>query len=405
MKLYSTIIFICAVALMIGGSLMVLSASSTFSAITFQDAERLFTGHLGKVIIGFILMVIMPFFDYRIYKKYSKYLLIFGILLLIAVLFTAPSIKGSMRVISLGGMSFQPVELVKLLLFIHIAALLERTGEEITDLKRGVVIPMVWIGSVALLVFLQPNVSNGVLILVTGIAMMFVAGIRVQHFMTFAGAGGALAILYALIKPHSLKRISTYLGAVFGSGEFHPQVLQSLYGLGSGGLLGVGLGKSAQRNLFLPEAYGDFIFAILGEELGFIGTVVTLLLYATIFVLGILIAKNAPDKFGKLLAFSIALSIPLYAFVNAAVAIGVFPVTGLPLPLISHGGTAVIIVCMSLGILLSIGMHTKPKGSGSGSESETGNRESGSSKRNKPDYDSKKSHETDEDNDPLGVFS
>jgi cell division protein FtsW len=206
---------------------------------------------------------------------------------------------------------------------------------------------------------LQPNVSNGVLILATGIAMLFVAGIRIQHFLAFAGGGFVMALGYALYKPHSFKRISSHLGAIFGDGDFHPQVMQSLYGLGSGGVLGVGLGHSAQRNLFLPEAYGDFIFAVAGEEAGMIGTVGVLLAYSAILVCGLIIAKNAKDKFGKLLAFAIAFSIPLYGFVNAAVAIGVVPVTGLPLPLISHGGTAIIIVCSSIGILLNIGLSSK----------------------------------------------
>ncbi len=371
MKFYSFMIFASAVLLIIFGSLLVLSASSTFSSVKFEDAEYLFGGHVWKAAFGVVLMGVLAFVDYNYYKKYSKYLLIFGVMLLFSVFLFAPSIKGSMRVLSIFGVSFQPVELVKLFLFIHLAAMLEKTGDDITDLKLGVINPMIWIGLVAGLVFLQPNVSNGVLILATGIAILFVAGIDRRHFLAFAGAGGAIALIYALIKPHSFKRISTHISAVFGNGDFHPQVMQSLYGLGSGGFWGIGLGASKQRNLFLPEAYGDFIFAIAGEEMGLIGTIGVLLLYSAILVFGILIAKNAKDKFGKLLAFAISFSIALYAFVNAAVAIGVFPVTGLPLPLISHGGTAIIIVCASLGILLNIGLSAKPKEAKTSVEKET----------------------------------
>mgnify|MGYP000882296305 CR=1 FL=1 len=370
MKFYSFMIFASAVVLVIFGSLLVLSASSTFASVKFENAEYLFSGHIWKALFGLLLMGVLAFVDYSYYKKYSKYLLIFGVMLLISVFLFAPSIKGSMRVLSIFGVSFQPVELVKLFLFIHLAALLEKTGDDITDLKLGVINPMIWIGLVALLVFLQPNVSNGVLILTTGIAILFVAGIQRKHFLAFAGAGGTLALLYALVKPHSFKRISTHISAIFGNGDFHPQVMQSLYGIGSGKYIGVGLGNSAQRNLFLPEAYGDFIFAIAGEEAGLFGTIGVLALYSIILVFGILIAKNAKDKFGQLLAFAISFSIALYAFVNAAVAIGVFPVTGLPLPLISHGGTAIIIVCASLGILLNIGLSTKPKEAKSSIEKE-----------------------------------
>lgn len=361
MKFYSFMIFASAVVLVIIGSLLVLSASSTFSSTKFEDAEYLFSGHIWKAVLGVVIMAALAFVDYGYYKRYSKWLMISGVLLLISVFLFAPSIKGSMRVLSIFGVSFQPVELVKLFLFIHLAVMLEKVGDDITDLRLGVINPMIWIGIVAVLVFLQPNVSNGVLILTTGIATLFVAGIQRRHFLAFAGTGGVLALGYALVKPHSFKRISTHISAIFGNGDFHPQVLQSLYGLGSGGWLGLGLGKSHQRDHFLPEAYGDFIFAIAGEEGGLVGTLLVLALYSSIFVFGILIAKNARDKFGKLLAFSISFSIALYAFVNAAVAIGVFPVTGLPLPLISHGGTAIIIVCASLGILLNIGLNAKPK--------------------------------------------
>jgi len=354
-------ILIVSIALVLFGSMLVLSASSTFSDMKFDNPQHLFWGHIGKAIGGIVIMLILMLVDYHWYKKYSKWVLIGGIGLLIMTFMFAPSIKGSLRSISIAGVSFQPVELVKLALFIHLAAMLEKVGDDITDLKKGVINPMIWIMTVAGLVFLQPNVSNGVLILAIGITVLFVAGIQSKHFLSFAASAATLALAYALIRPHSLKRIASHVGAVFGNGDFHPQVLQSLYGLGSGGFFGVGLGNSAQRNLFLPEAYGDFIFAIVGEEAGLLGTVLVLLGYGTILVFGILIAKNAKDKFGKLLAFSISFSIALYAFVNAAVAIGVFPVTGLPLPLISHGGTAIIIVCASLGILLNIGWTAVPK--------------------------------------------
>ncbi|MCA0387846.1 MAG: FtsW/RodA/SpoVE family cell cycle protein [Bacteroidetes bacterium] len=361
MKFYAFMILIVSIALVLFGSMLVLSASSTFSDMKFDNPQHLFWGHIGKAIGGIVIMLILMLVDYHWYKKYSKWVLIGGIGLLIMTFMFAPSIKGSLRSISIAGVSFQPVELVKLALFIHLAAMLEKVGDDITDLKKGVINPMIWIMTVAGLVFLQPNVSNGVLILAIGITVLFVAGIQSKHFLSFAASAATLALAYALIRPHSLKRIASHVGAVFGNGDFHPQVLQSLYGLGSGGFFGVGLGNSAQRNLFLPEAYGDFIFAIVGEEAGLLGTVLVLLGYGTILVFGILIAKNAKDKFGKLLAFSISFSIALYAFVNAAVAIGVFPVTGLPLPLISHGGTAIIIVCASLGILLNIGWTAVPK--------------------------------------------
>jgi cell division protein FtsW len=163
-----------------------------------------------------------------------------------------------------------------------------------------------------------------------------------------------------MILSHSRARILGFINSFSNGGDINMQVKQAIYSLGSGGLLGVGIGNSKQNNLFLPEAYGDFIFAILGEETGFIGVIVVLMLYMILFVAGILIAKKTKDKFGQMLAFGISFSIIIYAFVNAAVATGLFPTTGLPLPFISYGGTSIIFLSASVGILLNIAiLNTK----------------------------------------------
>jgi cell division protein FtsW len=158
----------------------------------------------------------------------------------------------------------------------------------------------------------------------------------------------------AMIFPHSRSRIFSYVNSVTSGGDLNFQVKQALYSLGSGGVFGVGIGNSMQSNLFLPEAYGDFIFAILGEEFGLIGAIAVLLAYLVLFVCGILVAKKVKDQFGQLLAFGITISIVFYAFVNVAVTTGVLPTTGLPLPFISYGGTSLIFLCISVGILINI---------------------------------------------------
>ena len=174
------------------------------------------------------------------------------------------------------------------------------------------------------------------------------------HIFVSILASAAVVGSFAMIFSHSRSRIISFVESFFNGGELNFQVKQALYSLGSGGIFGVGIGNSMQSNLFLPEAYGDFIFAILGEETGLIGSLVVLLSYLILFVAGILIAKKASDKFGQMLAFGITLTITLYAFVNVAISTGVFPTTGLPLPFISYGGTFLIVMCISVGILINI---------------------------------------------------
>ena len=190
--------------------------------------------------------------------------------------------------------------------------------------------------------------------------LLYVGGAKLRHIAAAALfcliAGGIAAMVFA----HSRSRILTFIHSSQHGGEPNIQVKQALLGLGSGHIFGVGMGQSLQSNLFLPEAYGDFIFAILGEELGFIGSVIVLLSYLLLFLSGILVAKKAKDKFGQLLAFGITFSIVIYAFVNVAVASGLVPTTGLPLPFISYGGTSLIFMCISVGILVNIALSNQP---------------------------------------------
>jgi cell division protein FtsW len=190
--------------------------------------------------------------------------------------------------------------------------------------------------------------------------MLYVGGAKFTHIAASSASliavGGSLAMIFA----HSRARILGFINSLSNGGDINMQVKQAIYGLGSGGLLGVGIGNSKQNNLFLPEAYGDFIFAILGEETGFVGVITILLFYMALFVAGILVAKKAKDKFGQMLAFGISFSILISAFINAAVATGLFPTTGLPLPFISYGGTSIIFLSASVGILLNIAiLNTK----------------------------------------------
>jgi cell division protein FtsW len=253
-------------------------------------------------------------------------------------------------------MTFQPADFARLALIVHLAALIESKGKEIEDFQNGFVYLFIWVIMVSSLIFLQPNLSNGILVLIISLTILFVGGAKLKHILGSMGVCAFLGGVGAMIFSHSRERILTFIHSFSNGGDINIQVKQALLGLGSGGILGVGMGHSRQSNLFLPEAYGDFIFAILGEELGFIGSLVVLFAYLVLFVAGILIAKKCKDVFGQLLAFGISISILVNAFINVAVATGLVPTTGLPLPFISYGGTSLIFMCISTGILVNIGM-------------------------------------------------
>lgn len=336
------------------GAAFVMSASSAYSNFQFKDLFHLFNSHIIKVFFGILFLIGFAFFPYDYYKKYSKWL-IFGITaILIYTLVFAPDIKGAGRRINFFFISFQPAELARLVLIIHLAYLIEKKGELILDFKNGFMYLYFWVIVISGLIFAQPNVSNGLIIIMIALTVLYVGGAKLKHIFsaTFFSFTGVLAI--AMIFSHSRDRIITFAKSLFFGGEINKQVTEALYALGSGGWLGQGLGNSKQSNLFLPEAYGDFIFAIIGEEIGFIGTLAMLSGYMIIFVLGLKIAKNAKDTFGQLLAFGISVSIMVNAFINIAVTTGMVPTTGIPLPFISYGGTSILITCASIGALFNI---------------------------------------------------
>ncbi len=347
-------VFFDALVLMMLGLAIVMSASSTYSAFKFDNIFYLFNSHLFKVISGIAFMVLFSFIPYDIYKAHSKKAIIAITVVLFLTLFLSPSYKGAERWINLGFTTFQPADAAKLILIIHLSALIENKREYLSNFKHGFAYLFFWVILVSALVFIQPNVSNGVLLVVISLALMFVGGAKIKHIISASFftllAGGSIAMMFT----HSRIRILSFIHSLQTGGDINMQVKQALLGLGSGGILGVGIGHSQQSNLFLPEAYGDFIFAILGEETGFVGSIIVLLLFLIIFIAGILIAKKAKDEFGQLLAFGITFSIIMYAFVNIAVATGLFPTTGLPLPFISYGGTSLLFLCISVGILINI---------------------------------------------------
>ena len=356
MKKLALIIFFDAFVLMLLGLIIVMSASSTYSEFKFDSLFHLFNSHFFKVILGILFMILFSFIPYDIYKEFSKPAILGISLILLVTLFVAPDIKGAGRWIHLGFFSFQPADVAKLILIIHLAALLESKKELLGNFKEGFLYLFFWTILISALILVQPNVSNGVLLIFVSLILLYVGGAKFKHiFISALGcliAGAIVAMLFA----HSRARILTFINSTQHGGEPNIQVKQAMLGLGSGHIFGMGMGQSLQSNLFLPEAYGDFIFAILGEELGFIGAAIVMMSYLVLFFAGILVSKKAKDRFGQLLAFGITFSTVVYAFVNIAVATGLVPTTGLPLPFISYGGTSLIFLCISIGILVNIAL-------------------------------------------------
>ncbi len=271
--------------------------------------------------------------------------------------------KGAVRWLRFGGLGFQPSEFAKFALLFHISFLLATKGENIKDFKKGFLPIIFWIAVVTGLVLAQPNLSTAVMLFMLTVVLLFVGRVRILHLLGMIFAAVSLFSLYVLFMTYVLKRpyqLQRILHFVQGdpNGKHNYQLWQGIIGFGNGGLFGVGPGESRQRDLFLPESYNDFIYSIVGEEYGLLGTLVVLAAFLFVMLRGFRIAKYAKDDFARFLAIAITSTITLYALVNASVALGIFPTTGLPMPFISYGGSSLMFSAYSIGVLLNISAHT-----------------------------------------------
>ena len=326
------------------GLVMVLSASSPSALSESGNSYAYFSKQLIFAILGLIAMVFVSKIDYRFYRKFYKHAWWISILLLAAVMLVGKEVNGAKRWIYVTEtLSFQPSELVKFLMIIFYAGILVKNRDELNLYGKGLIKHILFVAPIIGLLLLQPHLSASVVIIGIVCVMMIVAGCKFKHFL-FTGLGAGipgLALLIA-IEPYRLKRFVTFLDPfkdLTGDGW---QVVQSLYAIGSGGLFGVGLGDSKQKYLYIPEPHNDFIFSILSEELGFIGCVIVLVLFAIFIWRGILIAMKAPDMFGSLVAVGITSLVAIQVIINVAVVTSSMPATGMPLPFFSYRWYGVI---------------------------------------------------------------
>ena len=350
-------IIILVVVLLLAISItMVFSATSISAYAQFDDSFYFFKRQVAWSLLGMIAMLITANIDYRRYLKLSPYILIGSIIGLILVLVIGAEIQGSRRWIKVG-IRIQPSEIAKLAMIMFTAWYVHKRQEKLKNFFTGLLPILLVLGLVFGLVLMEPDLGTAGTIATTVVMMLIVAGVQLLHLTGIAVSGLPLFIYALMVEPYRRQRIFAFLDpwSVPKGAGFH--IIQSLYALGSGGLFGVGLGRSKQKFFYLPEPGTDFIFAVLGEELGFIGGFIVLLLYALFALRGIRIAARAPDLFSSLLAVGITFWIVFQAIINIGVVTGSLPVTGITLPFISYGGTSLVVMAAAVGILLNISRY------------------------------------------------
>jgi cell division protein FtsW len=345
-------------ALTAAGVIMVYSSSAILGITRYQDPDYFFTRQLLRATLGVAVMLGCARLRLRVLEALAPWLMAGAGGLLAIVVVAGHASNGAARWLRLGLFSIQPTDLARLAAVVFLAWWLKRNPPGERGFWRGVAAPLGLVGALAGLILLQPNLSSASLLVMTAVAMTFLAGARLEHLMIPLG-GGVLAGLAALVThPYQMKRVASFAGFLFhgspdprGSGW---QLDQSLIAIGSGGWLGRGLGAGHQKYLFLPEAHTDFIFSILAEELGFLGATLLLVLLALYLWRTLRAAARAADPFAYLLAGGLALQIGLYGLVNLAVATGLAPTTGLPLPFVSYGGSALLANLAAAGVLYRV---------------------------------------------------
>jgi cell division protein FtsW len=345
--------------LMCIGILVVYSSGAGWAEKKFSDPEYFLWRQLMFSLLGMVTVILVARVDYHFFRKISKILILVSIALLglLLLLKLAGIIHGAARWIGFGPVRFQASDFAKYAVIFHFSRLISEKQHYIKDLQTSYYPLLILLLTVVFLVALEPNFSTASLIALIGFCLMFIGGIRIKHMLTTALPLLPIAAVFAIAAPYRVARLVSFAGG--GEKNLSYQVSQALLGLGNGGLLGLGIGASKQRELYLPLSYNDFVFVVIGEEYGFIGALVVLTLFAGFFICGIIIAKHAPDNFGKYMASGITIAITMFAFINIAVASHLLPTTGVALPFISYGGTALLFNSLGVGILVSVSRYKK----------------------------------------------
>ena len=357
---FDSVIFYTTILLVFIGIIMVFSASYVQSSFKHHDAYYFLKRNVIYAILGFISMMFISNIEYTFWKKNAKVIGIIATVLLLLVI-TPLGIKanGARRWLGFGGLTIQPAEIAKFATIIITAKIIEIRYDKMKSLTKGVIpvliVPIIFFA----LIMCQPNMSTAGTIILVVFVMIFVAGMNMKFVIAMFGSGVAAFLVLALTSEYRLKRILSFLDPFqdpLGNGY---QVIQGLYALGSGGLFGMGLGKSQQKWFYIPEPQNDFIFAIIGEELGLVGCAIVIMLFVILVYRCVRIALKCSNVFACMMVIGIGAQIGIQAALNIAVATSSMPVTGVALPFISYGGTSLIIFMSAVGIVLNISKHVK----------------------------------------------
>ena len=358
MKKTAKMLLISIIILSLFGLLMIYSSSTIWANYKFNDPYKYLKSQAFFLILGYIIIYIVSKIDYSLYEKYSNHIfIIFTIFLILVLIPGVGSIRnGSRSWFGIGGFGIQPSEFAKLGLIIFTSKYLSKN--KIKNIKTSVLPILMVVMLIFGLIMLQPDFGTGVIIVISIIALLFISGVNINFFIKI-GILGLLGIIgLVIIAPYRMARITSFINPwsdPLGTGF---QIIQSLYAIGPGGLLGMGLGNSVQKHFYLPEPQTDFIFSIISEELGILGVLIVVTLFTSIIICGFKIAINEENKFSKYLSFGIAFSIAFQTILNLMVVTGLIPVTGVTLPFLSYGGSSLLVSMAEMGILLNISKNT-----------------------------------------------
>ncbi|HZG80167.1 MAG TPA: stage V sporulation protein E [Brevibacillus sp.] len=352
-------VIIFATLFLLGIGIVMVYSASAIVAQKFNDPYFFAKRQLIFAILGITSMYITMNIDYWVWKKWAKPGFFLSLGLLVLVLVIGIEVNGSKSWLGIGAFGIQPGEFAKLGVVAFLAKWLSDNQKQIVLFRKGLApalgIPLACFA----LIMLQPDLGTGTVLMGTAIVMIFAAGARISHFVGLGMIGVAGFIGLVISAPYRIKRITSFIDPwtdPLGAGY---QIIQSLYAIGPGGLLGLGLGQSRQKHLYLPEPYNDFIFSIIAEELGFIGGTLVLLLFLLLLWRGMRTAITAPDLFGSLLALGIIGMIAIQVIINIGVVTGMFPVTGITLPFLSYGGSSLTLILTGVGVLLNISRFSR----------------------------------------------
>jgi len=347
---------LCVATLTVVGAVMVLSASSVESLADHGSAWYVFRRQLIWIVLGVTAFIAVARLDYHWWRKVTVPMLAISIGLLLVVLIPGIGVEvsGSRRWLELGFTRFQPSEFAKLAVLVFVADVVARRHRDLGD-PRAALLPVGLVsGVIGLLVLVEPDLDSVIVLALIVLAVLIVGGVPRAHIVKLVGSAVAVGAALAWVAPYRRARVLSFLDPWSDAANTGYQTAQSLIAIGSGGVFGVGLGAGRSKWLFLPNAHTDFIFAVIAEELGLVGALSVVALFIGMAVIGVMIAARAPDRFGLLLAAGITVWIVGQAAINIGMVVGMLPVSGLPLPFVSLGGSATVVTMVAVGILANV---------------------------------------------------